>query len=62
MLGSTIYSVCPYLCSHTHNNVDALESRHIDKTMDPYQLQTLLDAIDAELAGLIERSIKIPLA
>lgn len=59
---SEYYSVYAYLCSHSHNNVGALENRHIDKTKDPHQLLILLDAIDAELAILIELSIKIPLA
>lgn len=55
------YSVYAYLCSHSHNNVGALEARHIDKTKDPHQLLILLDTIDAELAILIELSVKIPL-
>lgn len=58
---SEYYSVYAYLCSHSHNNVGALEGRHIDKSKYPYQLVVLLDNIDAELAILVELSVKIPL-
>ena len=56
------YSVYAYLCSHSHNNVTALEERHIDKSAEPHQLRILLDEIDADLAILIELSLKIPMA
>lgn len=55
------YSVYAYLCSHSHNNLNALEAQHIDKTATPHQLVIGLDSIDAELAMLIEASVKVPL-
>ena len=47
--------------SDAHNNVSALEARHIDKNREPYQLVILLDEIDAELALLIDLSLKLPI-
>lgn len=60
-LTSEYYSVYSYLCTHAHNNISALEARHIDKSKKPYQLLILLDDIDVELSLIIDLSLKIPI-
>ena len=60
-LAGEYYSVYAYLCTHTHNNVSALETRHVDKTREPHQLLIGSDEIDTELAIVIELSLRMPM-
>ncbi len=55
------YSVYAYLCGHSHNNLNALEARHINKSVEPYELQLAKDSIDVELTILIDLSISLPI-